>query len=118
MGKTLGEALLAPTRIYVKALRSVKECRCDALRHAATSQAVVSMRIFRECFQMEHRLLSRKTVMKYRLSSRLLAKEGKIEEQMMYNTFNMGIGMVLAVDPADVEKTMAAIERQRRHSHM
>ena len=40
---------------------------------------------------------------------RMLAKEGQIAEQMMYNTFNMGIGMVLAVDPADVEKTKAAL---------
>ena len=39
----------------------------------------------------------------------LLAKKGNIEEKMMYNTFNMGLGMVLAVDPADVDKTMAAI---------
>ena len=42
---------------------------------------------------------------------KMLAREGKIEEQMMYNTFNMGIGMVLAVDPADVEKTLAALEK-------
>ena len=39
----------------------------------------------------------------------LLAKTGNIEEKMMYNTFNMGLGMVLAVDPSDVDKTMAAI---------
>ena len=39
----------------------------------------------------------------------LLAKKGNIEEKMMYNTFNMGLGMVLAVDPSDVDKTMAAI---------
>ena len=38
-----------------------------------------------------------------------LAKDGEIEEQMMYNTFNMGLGMILAVDPEDVEKTMDAI---------
>lgn len=37
-------------------------------------------------------------------------QEGDIEEQMMYNTFNMGLGMVLAVDAADVEKTMEAIK--------
>ena len=40
---------------------------------------------------------------------RMLAKEGQIAEQMMYNTFNMGIGMALAVDPADAEKTLAAL---------
>ena len=41
---------------------------------------------------------------------RMLAKEGEIAEEMMYNTYNMGIGMVVAVDPADVEKAKAAIE--------
>ena len=41
---------------------------------------------------------------------KLLAKEGNIEEHMMYNTFNMGIGMVLAVDQADVDRTMQALE--------
>ena len=40
----------------------------------------------------------------------LMAKKGDITEQMMYNTFNMGIGMVVAVDPADVDKTMEAIK--------
>ena len=40
---------------------------------------------------------------------RLLQKEGKIEEEMMYNTYNMGLGMVLAVDPADADKAMEAI---------
>ena len=46
----------------------------------------------------------------------LLAKTGDIEEKMMYNTFNMGLGMVLAVDPSDVDKTMEAIASGRRHS--
>ena len=41
---------------------------------------------------------------------KLLAEKGQIEEQMMYNTFNMGLGMVVAVDEADVDKTMAAIK--------
>ena len=40
----------------------------------------------------------------------LMAKKGEIEETMMYNTFNMGLGMVVAVDPADVEKTMEAMK--------
>ncbi len=42
----------------------------------------------------------------------MLAKEGDIEEQMMYNTFNMGLGMIVAVDPADVEKTLKRSKRQ------
>ena len=41
---------------------------------------------------------------------KLLAEKGQIEEQMMYNTFNMGLGMVVAVDEADVDKAMVAIK--------
>ena len=40
----------------------------------------------------------------------LMAKKGEIEEKIMYNTFNMGIGMIVAVDPADAEKTMEAMK--------
>ena len=40
----------------------------------------------------------------------LMAREGNVDEHMMYNTYNMGLGMVLAVDPADVDKTMEAIK--------
>jgi phosphoribosylformylglycinamidine cyclo-ligase len=40
----------------------------------------------------------------------MLAQRGEIDEQMMYNTYNMGIGMVVAVDPADVAQAKAAIE--------
>ncbi len=39
-----------------------------------------------------------------------LAKEGNVDEHAMYNTYNMGIGMIVAVDPADVDKTMEAIK--------
>ena len=39
----------------------------------------------------------------------MLSEDGDVEEHMMYNTFNMGLGMVLAVDSADVERTMEAI---------
>ena len=38
----------------------------------------------------------------------MMAREGNVEEEMMYNTYNMGIGMMVVVDPADVEKTMEA----------
>ena len=41
---------------------------------------------------------------------KMLANEGNIAEEMMYNTFNMGIGMVLAVRPEDADKTIAAVE--------
>ena len=41
---------------------------------------------------------------------KMMEREGNVEEHMMYNTYNMGLGMVLAVDPADVDKTMEAIK--------
>ena len=42
---------------------------------------------------------------------KLMAKKGNISEEMMYNTFNMGLGMVIAVDKDDVEKTLDAIDK-------
>ncbi len=59
----------------------------------------------------------RKTAIRFLQFSTFLQRDGDIEEQMMYNTFNMGLGMVLAVDPADVDKTMEAI-RQAGDIHM
>ena len=40
----------------------------------------------------------------------MLAVDGDIEETMMYNTFNMGLGMILAVDKENVDKTLEAIK--------
>ena len=40
----------------------------------------------------------------------LMRRTGNLEEKMMYNTYNMGLGMVLAIDPADTDKTIAALE--------
>ena len=43
--------------------------------------------------------------------AKIYAEKGNIDEHMMYNTYNMGLGMILAVDPADVDKTMEAIRK-------
>lgn len=109
LGKTLGEALLAPTRIYVKALRSVKEAgvRIKACSHITGGGFYENVpRMLPEGKQAVIRKDS------YEVPSifKLMAKKGQVEEQMMYNTYNMGLGMVLAVDPADVDKTMEAIK--------
>ena len=109
LGKTLGEALLAPTRIYVKALRSVKEAgvRMKACSHITGGGFYENVpRMLPEGKQAVIRKDS------YEVPSifKLMAKKGQVEEKMMYNTYNMGLGMVLAVDPADVDKTMEAIK--------
>ena len=109
LGKTLGEALLAPTRIYVKALKNVKEAgvRVKGCSHITGGGF----------YENIPRMLPDGVVAKIKKDSyevpaifKLLAKTGDIEEQMMYNTYNMGIGMCIAVDPADVDKTLKALE--------
>ena len=110
LGKTLGEALLAPTRIYVKALRSVKEAGvrikgCSHITGGGFYENIPRM------LPDGVKAVVKKDSYKIPEIFRMLAKEGSIEEKMMYNTFNMGIGMVLAVDPADVDATLAALAK-------
>ena len=109
LGKTLGEALIEPTRIYVKALKNVKNAgvRIKGCSHITGGGF----------FENVPRMLPDgvKAVIKkdsYEVPPifKMLAEDGNIEEHMMYNTFNMGIGLVLAVDPADVDTVMAAVK--------
>ena len=110
LGKTLGEALLAPTRIYVKALKNVKEAgvRVKACSHITGGGFYEN--VPRMLPEGKHAVIKKDS---YEVPAifKLLAKTGDIEEKMMYNTYNMGIGMVLAVDAADVDKTLAALEK-------
>ncbi|MDO4620109.1 MAG: phosphoribosylformylglycinamidine cyclo-ligase [Lachnospiraceae bacterium] len=109
LGKTLGEALLAPTKIYVHALKSVKAAgvRVRGCSHITGGGFYENVpRMLRE----GTRAVIRKDSYEVPYLFRLLQETGSIEEQMMYNTYNMGIGMVLAVRPEDAAKTIAAIE--------
>ena len=99
LGKTLGEALLAPTRIYVKALRSVKEAgvRIKACSHITGGGFYENVpRMLPEGKQA----VIRKDSYEVPAIFKLMAKKGQVEEKMMYNTYNMGLGMVLAVSNA------------------
>ena len=109
LGKTLGEALLAPTRIYVKALKAVKNAGvkvkgCSHITGGGFYENIPRM------LPDGVRAVVKKDSYEVPAIFKLMQKTGDIEEQMMYNTYNMGIGMVVAVDPADVEKTMAAMK--------
>ena len=109
LGTTLGEALLAPTRIYVGALKSIKNAgvRVKACSHITGGGFYENVpRMLKDGV----RAVIRKDSYPVPPIFKLLAEKGKIEEKMMYNTFNMGLGMVVAVDEADVDKTMAAIK--------
>ena len=109
LGKTLGEALIAPTKIYVKALKSIKNSGvkvkgCSHITGGGFYENIPRM------LPDGVRAVVEKNSYEVPAIFKLLAKEGDIEEEMMYNTFNMGLGMVIALDPADVEKAMEAIK--------
>lgn len=110
LGRTLGEALLEPTRIYVRALKQVKEAGirikgCSHITGGGFYENIPRM------LPEGAKAVVHKDSYEIPAIFKMLAREGQIEEQMMYNTFNMGIGMVLAVDPADVEKTKEALAK-------
>ena len=109
LGKTLGEALIAQTVIYVKALKAVKDAGvtikgCSHITGGGFQENIP--RMLPEGIRAE----VKKDSYEVPAIFKLLQKTGNIEEDMMYNTFNMGLGMILAVDPADVDKVMAAVK--------
>jgi phosphoribosylformylglycinamidine cyclo-ligase len=109
LGKTLGEALIAPTKIYVKALKSVKNAgvKIKGCSH------ITGGGFYENIPRMLHdgvRAVVKKDSYEVPAIFKMLQNDGDIEEKMMYNTFNMGIGMVLAVDPADADKTLEALK--------
>ena len=109
LGRTLGEALLEPTKIYVKALRSVREAGvtikgCSHITGGGFYENIPRM------LPEGVKAVVKKDSYEAPAIFKLHAKEGNLAEEMMYNTYNMGIGMMLALDPADVDKAVAAIE--------
>ena len=109
LGATLGEALLAPTRIYVKALRAVKDAgiRVKACSHITGGGFYEN--IPRMLPEGKHAVVKKDS---YEVPAifKMMQRVGNVDEEMMYSTYNMGLGMILAVDAADVDKTMAAIK--------
>lgn len=109
LGTTLGEALIAPTKIYVKAMKSVKNAGvtvkgCSHITGGGFYENIprmlpdgVSAKVNKDSYPVLPIF-------------KLLQKTGGIEEKMMYNTYNMGLGMVLALDPKDVDTAIKAIE--------
>jgi phosphoribosylformylglycinamidine cyclo-ligase len=107
LGATLGETLLTPTRIYVKALKSIKDAgvKVKACSHITGGGFYENIpRMLKDGVNAEVDLKSFPVPPIFKL----LQEKGGISDQMMYNTYNMGLGMILAVDPADVDKTMEA----------
>ena len=109
LGTTLGEALIAPTKIYVKALKSIKNAGvtikgCSHITGGGFYENIPRMLPENICAVVEKDSYEVLPIFK------LMQKVGGIEEKMMYNTFNMGLGMVLAVAKEDVDTVMEAIK--------
>ncbi len=108
LGCTLGEALIVPTRIYVKALKAVKDAgvrvkACSHITGGGFYENIPRMLIDGKRAVIEKNSYDVPAIFK------LMAKKGDVSEEMMYNTYNMGLGMIVAVNPADVDKTMEAM---------
>ena len=108
LGKTLGEALLEPTRIYVRALKEIRDAGvqvkgCSHITGGGFYENIPRM------LPDGVKAVVKKDSDEVPAIFKLLQEKGGIEAQMMYNTYNMGLGMIVAVDAADVDKTMKAI---------
>ena len=108
LGTTLGEALIAPTKIYVKSLKSVTDSGvtikgCSHITGGGFYENIPRM--------LPEGVKAKVNKNSYKIPPifKMLSVDGDISEEMMYNTFNMGVGMVLCVDKDDVEKTITAI---------
>ena len=117
LGEELGDALLRPTKIYVKALRAIREAgvRVKGCSHITGGGF----------YENVPRMLPDGVTAKIRKDSYpmlpifpLIQRTGEIAEQMMYNTFNMGIGMVLAVREADVKSVLAAAQEAGEQAYV
>ena len=113
LGKTLGEALIAPTKIYVKALKSVKEAGvtikgCSHITGGGFYENIPRM------LPDGVRAVIKKDSYEVPAIFKLMAKTGDIADEMMYNTYNMGIGMVLALDPAEEAYVVGHIEAGKK----
>ena len=110
LGMTLGEALLTPTKIYVKALKAVKQAGitikgCSHITGGGFYENIPRM------LPDGVRAVVDKNSYEVPAIFRLLAKEGDIAEEMMYNTYNMGIGMMLALDASDADAAVEALRK-------
>lgn len=116
-GKSLGETLLTPTVIYVKALRSVKEGGvtikgCSHITGGGFYENIPRM--------LHDGVRAQIQADSYPIPPifDMLAKEGDIAKEMMYNTYNMGIGMLLAVDAADADKTVELVKQSGQQAYI
>ncbi len=113
---TLGEALLEPTKIYVKTMLSViGQCNVHAISHITGGGFYENIP---RMLQEGTRAVIEKARVPVLPIFDLIAQVGKIPERDMYNTFNMGIGMLFAVAAADTDKALAAVQAAGENAYI
>lgn len=109
LGKTLGETLLTPTKIYVKALSTLKNAGVKVKACSHITGGGFYENIPRMLPEGIHAVI-KKDAYEVPAIFRMLSVDGDIDEKMMYNTYNMGIGMMIAIAPEDVNYAMELIK--------
>ncbi len=105
---TLGEVLLTPTKIYVRALRAIREAGVTIKACSHITGGGFYENIPRMLKEGTHAVVD-KNSFEIPPIFQMLAKDGNVSEEAMYNTYNMGIGMVTAVDKTAVDQTLEAV---------
>ena len=110
LGRTLGEALIEPTKIYVHAMKSIKDAGvkvkgCSHITGGGFYENIPRM--------LPDGINAKVTLSSFTVPPifKLIQEKGGIADEMMYNTFNMGLGLVIAIDPKDIDETMEAIKK-------
>jgi len=107
-GKSIGETLLTPTKIYVKSMTALfEEVTVKAVSHITGGGFYENIpRSLPDGFTAK----INKSALKILPIFDLIAKEGNIPERDMFNTFNMGVGMSIVVDKQDVNKSLEILK--------
>ena len=116
LGCTLGEALLKPTKIYVKPiLKLIEQVKVKGISHITGGGFYENMpRMLREGVALKIDKNSYEVPPIFKL----IAERGNIPERDMYNTFNMGIGMAVIVPESEVEKSLEILKEAGEEAYL
>ncbi len=117
LGTTLGEALLTPTKIYVKALQSIKQAGIKIKGCSHITGGGFYENVPRMLRDGMHAVIKKDS---YEIPAifRMLKNDGNIDETVMYNTFNMGIGMMICVAKEDADNALKLLYEAGEKAYM
>ncbi|MBQ9081446.1 MAG: phosphoribosylformylglycinamidine cyclo-ligase [Clostridia bacterium] len=115
-GKSLGETLLTPTRIYVKPmLKLFEEVTVKGVSHITGGGFYENIP---RCFKKGYSAKINKSAVKVLPIFNYLQKVGNVPERDMFNTFNMGVGMIAVVAKEDVNKALSVLQANGENAYV